>query len=142
MKTIEIAGHEYLIGKLDAFAQFHVQRRLAPILTEMGISVRELAARGVDFDNQPDDVLVTIMSGVMRVISKMSDEDSEYVLRVCCSVVRRKDSGGLQNILTQGRFQYDDINMQVMVQLAFEVCRENLSGFFSTPLGGTQPGKS
>ena len=49
---MEIAGHDYAIGKIDAFAQFHVARRLAPAILAMGHSALALLKGDGSKDDQ------------------------------------------------------------------------------------------
>lgn len=131
MKTIEIGSVEYQIGQLDAMKQFHVSRRIAPIQVAMGVSISELLGSG----KNDDEAMLGATSEVMKLIAKMSDEETEYVLATCLEVVKRKEGEGWAKVYVSKRFMYP-IPMQDMVRLAIEVMKENLSGFFSGPLGG------
>jgi hypothetical protein len=121
---IEIGGQQYRIGKMDAMRQFHVARRLAPVLASLGISATELD--GID--------LFSVLGPVSEVLAKMPNEDVEYVIGSCLSVVHRREGekwAQVQSPLPQARLMYADIDMPVMVRLAVEVVKDNLGGFFA-----------
>lgn len=119
-QTVTIGPHTYRIGKLDAFSQLHVARKLAPLLTGLQ-KVSELTL---------DEALPPILNS----LSQMSDSDVEYVLTKCLSVVSRALPGGVagwQPIWNSHakRPQYEDIELPEMVQLAGQVIQRSLGGF-------------
>lgn len=124
---IKLGEHHYFIGNLDAMRQFHVARRLLPILAAVGLNPETLSASV----NQPISMEV-ILGPVTEIIAKMSNEDAEYVINTCLSVVSREISEGKANAVMPhpGSLMYQDINMPVMMQLVVEVVKENLGGFF------------
>lgn len=113
---MQIGGQEYQSGKLDAKRQFHVSRRLAPVFTAM-----------TEVANGDES-----MSPLLSAISKMSDEDCDYVINACLAVVKRRQNNGWSNVLNaQGGLMFDDIDLPVMLQIVSQVIQENLSGFFA-----------
>ncbi len=136
---VTIGDNAYQIGKLPAMTQFHVVRRIGPVLATMGVSITEMAAAGKSMNDEAD--MLTIMGTVSDVVAKMSNDDVEYVIYACLAVVRRRVPvpGGndrYMNVLTGRSFQFQDIDMTVMMRLTVEVLRENLGGFFPMPTGG------
>ncbi len=118
--TVEVGAHTYRIGKLDAFAQLHVARKLAPLLTGLQ-KVSELSL---------DDALPPILNA----LSQMPDSDVEYVMVKCLSVVQRALPAGVQGWQpiwnsAAKRTQFEDIDLAVMIQLAGQVITRNLGGF-------------
>jgi len=132
---IEAGGHTYRVGKLDAMRQFHVTRRLLPILTTLGLTADKL--KGVAADVAKDDALLLVAGPVADIIAKMPNEDVDYVIQTCLSVVRRKDGERWAPVLAGVHFQYQDITMPTMVKLTIEVVRENMGGFFGGPVEET-----
>ena len=59
--------HEYRLGKLDVFTQFHVSRRLVPILIAF--------AKGGS-----EETLADILEPVVLEIAKLGDADANYIL--------------------------------------------------------------
>jgi|ERR1700758_4699879 len=129
MKFVEIEGITYRIGDLTVFDQLNLARRLTPLsMVIQGMMTPENAEK----DH-------TIM--VILMLSKLSDDDSEYVVSKCLSVVMRQDGKDLAKLQTpQGQLMYQDITMKIMVNLATEVILENLGDFFHTALSVVKEG--
>ncbi|MBN3848623.1 hypothetical protein G3N58_17600 [Paraburkholderia sp. Ac-20342] len=119
---VEIGGHKYRIGRIDARKQFHVARRLAPLLA--GMSGALGADRGAGFG--------AFIGPLTEALSGMSDDDVDYVLDVCLGVCQRlqPNGQGAPVIARSGGLMFEDIDMGQMIQLAVKVIQENLSGFF------------
>lgn len=110
MADFDLDGVSYQLAKLDAMTQFHVSRRIMPLLGAMGGG---------------DDKMATLFEAV----GKLSDEDTEYVIAKCLADCRRKESGA--KVFVNGRLMFDDIGMMGMLRLTIETLRENISDFFS-----------
>lgn len=123
-----INGATYRLGKLTPFQQFHIARRLAPALWAMSESAEAVAT------GDAEDGVLSKFKPVADVISKMSDTDSEYILSTCLSVVQRQQGNGWAQIKPAGAaglFAFEDITLQTMMQLTFEIIKENLGSFFA-----------
>lgn len=120
----------YQIGRLSALSQFHVTRRVAPILANMGVSVIDsLRISG----KLSDDDMVAVMGTAADVVSKMSDADVEYVIFTCLSVVRKKQENVWAAVVNGKQFMFQTMDMQLMMRLTVAVLKENLSSFFQLP---------
>ena len=128
---IDLNGHRYSIGKLSAKQQFHMSRRIAPIVpTLIPVFVR-LAAGGKRISEDPGgmaDVLQPPADG----LAAMKDEDAEYVLDTCMQAVQRKQEHGWANIWSASQRvpMFQDIDLAVMLPLALRVITENLGPLF------------
>ena len=87
MNEIEINGVMYRIGRLDAFTQFHIARRLAPIQLAMGISASELAQKATADEST---IAAAIMGPIADIMSKMPQDDVDYILKSSLAIVSRK----------------------------------------------------
>lgn len=118
----EVDGYQYVTTKMSAFTQFHVARKLAPVVTE----VLPLLAKGIDLDKG-----VSEIEPIMNAIAKMDEMDVNYVLFACLSVVRRKQNGGTAPVWNENarRLMFEDIEMPQMLQIAVYVLKDNLSRF-------------
>lgn len=115
---VEVGGHKYRIGRIDARKQFHVARRLAPLLAGM----TGLQNKSAGFS--------AFLGPLTESLSGISDEDVDYVLDVCLGVCQRIESNGHPApVMTRSGLMFDDIDMGQMVQLAIKVIQENLGGF-------------
>lgn len=126
MMTIEVKGLTYRIGQMDAVSQFHVTRRIGPLLATMGLSLSQLST-GMNLDM---DDFAPILGPVTEMMAKMSDEDANYVIFTCLSVVAR-DQGGSKfaPITSSGHLMFEDIDMPGMLRLVIEVLKSNLGAF-------------
>jgi hypothetical protein len=129
-----IKGNVYRTGKLDAFTQLHIVRRLTPCIGKLaalaGGSVKLKYGddgKVVDIDGDPDAVLTPLANA----ITAMSDEDVEYVFNACIEVTERKQAGGAWAALrVKGTTMFDGLTLPVLMQIAYYVVRENLTDFF------------
>lgn len=121
---LDIAGQSYsTIGKLDAFTQLHIARRLGSALPIVEGLVAN-ANKGKDMN-----ILTVLM------LSHISDEDTEYVLRKCLSVVGRRQEKGISKLTAKdGSLMFDDLPMDGMLKLTVAVIEENLGDFFREAL--------
>jgi hypothetical protein len=129
MSTITVKGETYECGKIPALAQFHVVRRLGPMLVVAGISV-EMLRNGMKVEL---DDIVTMAGPVMELLAKMSDEDSEYIIFTCLAAVKRQQGTAFAPITAKDTkaLMFMDIDMPVMLRLVIEVMKENLGGFLT-----------
>lgn len=118
---LELDGHTYRIGKLDARAQFHIVRRLAPVLGELAPALQG-GKGGLD-----------ALPLIATAVAKLSDADADYCIFGLLKVVRRKQPNGLGwgPVATENLLMYDDIGMTQMLKLAWEALTFNMSGFFA-----------
>ena len=121
--TVEMSGHTYHIAKMPALEQFHIVRRLAPLFGNLPIEeIKKDAAKAAD----------KALPALALAISSLSDSDANYVLFGLLKNVTRKQEGALGwgAISTGNNLMYEDIDMALMLKLAFEVLKFNLSSFF------------
>lgn len=132
MSKLEVNGHTYAVGKLNALTQFHVSRRLAPMLAAMGISLQSLQT---GMNSSMEDFL-PVLGPITDMMAKMPDEDVNYIIFTCLAVVSRQ-SGEKFGPITQGQnIMYEDIDMPTMLRLVVEVVKENLGTFMQGLVGG------
>lgn len=127
-----VDGRTYQIGKLNALQQFHLTRRLGPVLVVAGISL-DMLRKGMKVDIGD---LVAIAGPVMDIVSRMSDEDSEYIVFMCLGVCRMKQGDSWAPLLSpeSKQLMFQNMEMPEMLRVALEVIKVNL-GNFLTGLG-------
>ena len=129
MTEFQINGITYSCSKLNAFDQFHVFRRLAPVLSVIG----------VDISKAKDDPMA-LFNPVAKAIGDMSNADSEYVLNTCLGAVRRRQGDKVwAPLMSRGGLQFDDVQLPEMLQITWHVLQENFSNFLAV-LPGSAPG--
>ena len=133
----ELAGFEYSVSKMDAFKQFHVARKLAPVLAE-------LAPNG----EAPDMTADSSVIGLANAVAKLNDVDSEYVIHAALACITRKQASGLgfAKVTNGSSLMFADIDMQAMLHLTWKALQFNFQDFFnalpSDLKGATQKAKS
>jgi hypothetical protein len=112
---VEIEGQRYVVDKLDTRTQFHVVRRIAPLM----------AARAADGD---------MLANIAKAMGAMTDADANYVLDACLAKVRRREGDRMAAVIASGgHLMFDDIDMSAMLRLAYAVLQEaKLPDFFPT----------
>ena len=118
----ETEGRTYRVNKIDARSQFHIVRRLAPVLGHVAPAIQGGKTSGME-----------ALPALADAIAKLSDEDADYVLFGLLKVISRKQDQGLGwgPVCTGTTIMYDDITMPTMLKLAWESLSHNMSGFFA-----------
>ena len=131
----EINGTVYDIGRLNTRKSFHVARRLAPFLGAIMPHLRALFMP--DDDGKPpsvDDFALrgtALVPGIAHVIAEMTNDDCDYILDACLSVVKIRQGSILAPIMSpSGQIMFDNIDMKTMLQITAEVIKVNLGEFF------------
>ena len=133
---IEVNKRNYRIGKLDALKQFHIARKLAPALASIGVTVAELEKVGKGMAGGSAESFLAALGPVSEVLSKMSEEDTNYILFTCLGVVSMDQGDNRYAPISKNNMlMFEDIDMLLMLKLTGEVVKFNLEGFFQG-LGG------
>jgi hypothetical protein len=110
-------------SRLSTFDQLHVARKLGPALPLVDGLVR------LDNAAKNKQLLVVLM------FSRISDEDTDDVIKKCLRVVLRKQGPDYVKVQGQGDvLMFDDITMADLLELTMAVIEENLGDFFRTSL--------
>lgn len=140
----------YRTGRLNAFQQLHVSRRLAPIFMAQVTGLREAmkdpetveSLKKSTGESPHEMVIAQSLGPVMTAISKMADADVDFILTTCLSVVERDvGSGTWAKVLAPtGQLMYEDITMVDLIQIAAAVVRENCADFMDAEGKDSQAG--
>src|SRR5665213_171040 len=83
-RDFEIAGKKFKISKINAFMQFHIVRRIAPLLSELlpALTVIQKSAQAMSSMSESDklDEFAKIASPILMGLSQLSDENADKVL--------------------------------------------------------------
>jgi hypothetical protein len=131
MLEFEVSGQQYRARKLTAFQQFHVSRKVAPILpTLVPVFVRLKQS-----ENLMDDLATTAaaLQPFADGLAAMKDEDGEFVISTCLSVVQRETQGNWAAVWSvQSKVcMFDDIDLGIMIPLILKVIQDSLGPFIS-----------
>jgi len=127
MQEVDIGSRRYRTGKLDAFKQFHLFRKLMPILSGLGESF------GAE-SGESEAAFWSSLGPVATAIAEMSQQDSEFILKTCLMACTTWNGNGWVRVMgNNGEMMFEDISMMDMLQLSFEVVKDNLGLFFPGP---------
>lgn len=153
MTELEIGGNTYRINSMPAMTQFHVMRKLGPVLPGIVPVLAQAAATLPQGDSQEAGGAMATVDGVAAIamaaqplldgLASMADADAEYVINHCLSAVMRRDAGGKSwsAVHRDSVTMFDDIDLMARMHLVLAVLRENYTGFFraaSTALAPAQ----
>ena len=71
-------------------------------------------------------------------MSKMSDDEVNYLLRLCLGVVSRQSGEKWARVMIDTNLMFADIEMPHLLRLTIAVIQENLGGFFGMLPGAAQ----
>lgn len=130
MTEFIIGGNTYRAGKLSAFSQFHVSRRIAPVIPTLIPLYAEIATSEGGFENNLDR-LATLLQPFADGLANLKDEDAEYIMNECLGVVTREHNGKFVAAWSKsGKVpMFEDIDLGVMMQIAIEVIKDSLGNF-------------
>lgn len=122
MSDIELNGHTYVVGRLNARQQFDVLRRLGGVSFWFEQELAEDASAAARF-------VAALATGAMASLSQV---DSDFLLDTCLSVVKRRSGQNLVPVQQGGRLMFEnDIDMEGMLVLCDAVMQESLGPFFA-----------
>lgn len=136
-RDFEIGGRSFKLHKIDAMKQFHVVRRVGPILAELVPAMKGAASKGaVTIDKMSEDekleAIAKFIGPIMNGLSKLNDADAELVLRNLLSAVEIKQTtGNWARVATPEVILMGDLEFPILMQVAGRAFMYNLSGFFA-----------
>lgn len=126
----DLDGYTYRIGKLSAFDQFHLSRKIAPLIPPLIPVFMELNKnKGTIGDLS---TLPALLQPFADGLASMSDVAAESVLNSCLSIVSRKSGESWIRIWHKDKkvFMFEDLNsMEQTIPLALRVIQDSLGPF-------------
>ena len=123
-------GAQYRAAKLDTFKQLHLSRKIAPVIPTLipvfiGLSKNQgnLAASM--------DKLAILLQPFADGLAELSDENSEYMMTTCLSVVKRLQGETWVPIWSQSQkvCMFDDIELGGLIEICIMVIKDSLGSF-------------
>lgn len=145
-RDFEISGQKFKLNKINAFKQFHIVRRIAPILSELlpamaSISKFMGSETGLS-ESEKFEQIAAFASPILDGLAKLSDEDSNKVLLGLLEAVEMQQSTGNWARLSNGtQLMFENLELPVMLQCAGRAFAYNMAGFFNA-LNQVSPGKA
>lgn len=133
-REFSLGTREFKLLKIDALKQFHIVRRIGPILSDLLPGMKDagkLKEAEKLSEGEKLDVIAKFVGPIMTGLSKLSDADAELVLYGLLHAVEVKHAGQWSRISTGSLLMIQDFELPVMMQLAGRAFMYNLSGFFA-----------
>lgn len=149
-----MSGSTYRIGKLNAFQQFHLSRKVAPIIpTLIPIFIKLQSSRSATGESDAHlagplsgDLagMAEVMTPFAEGIANMPDDTAEFVLSTCLSAVSRKQGNAWSQVWNSSKntCMFDDLDIGVMIKLSVRVITESLGPFLRGMLSGQSTPKA
>lgn len=121
----DIKGQSYSFSKLLPLKQFHIVRRLSPMLGELAPLIKDKMS-GNDIDP------IAILPALSKVLSEMTDENADFILFGLLAAVSRKQTVGYAPVTNSdtNSLMFTDIDLPLMMELAGRSLMFNLGNFF------------
>jgi hypothetical protein len=132
----EMNGNMYRIGRLNAFQQFHLSRRIAPLIPPLVPIFMRLSKEGLSGDLT---TLPELLQPFADGLAVMKDEDAEICINTCMSVVKRQVGDKWASVWTGKMAQYDELNdIASLMPIVLRVIQSALGPFLRGLLTGQQ----
>ena len=133
---MEINGIEYTIGRLNAVDQFHVSRKISPLVPKLMPLIAEVAKgdldkaiKAIESDGKGDlkdlQPLADALSPFMEAFALMPEDDVNYIIYKCLSVSKRDGAVVCRN----NTIMFDDMEMAQILPIVIATIRINLGNF-------------
>lgn len=111
---IELNGESYRLGVIDARAQLHIIRRIAPFTSVMVASGGNINA-------------------MAHAVARMPQDDVDYILDTCLRSIKRKSGDGWANVVepATGKLMFADIGGVEQYKLTQAAIRVFQDPFFA-----------
>lgn len=131
----EIGGQKFKLSKINALKQFHIVRRVAPILADLlpaMKSVKSVSETDTLSEDQKLDKFAEIATPLMNGLSKLSDSDADLVLYgLLASVEVQQVTKNWAFVSNGSMLLIQNLELPVLLQCAGRAFMFNLSGFFA-----------
>jgi hypothetical protein len=131
-RDFESGGRKFKLNKIDAIRQWHIVRRIGPLLTELMPQMAKLGKMKEDMtEEQKFAQIVEALTPFMNGLSKLSDENADYVLfRLLGSVeVLQSEHNRWSRVAVDTGILMQDIELPLLLQAAGRALFFNLSNF-------------
>lgn len=134
-REFEIAGKKFKLSKVDAMKQFHIVRRIGPLLAELAPAMGKIGKVSENLsEEQKLEEFGKLAAPIMQGLSKLSDADADFVLYrlLACVEVHQPQFNSWAKVAGESGIVMQDLDLPVLLQLAGKALMFNLSGFFTS----------
>ncbi len=131
-----VNGKRFQLNKIDALKQFHIVRRLGPILGSIIPVIKKLKVNTAEKKSEAEmlDDITVLAQPLMAGFSDLSDEDANLVLLGLCSAVEMYQDGlnCWARVADGKQFMVQNLELPELLQIAGRAFAYNLTGFFTS----------
>lgn len=131
----ELGERKFKLRKLNAFKQFHIVRRIAPVLADILPAIGSLqkisSTDSKKSETEKFEESAIVLTPILKGFSKLSDQDSEFLLFGLLSSVEVQTGAVWSKVATENMLMMQDLELPALLQIAGRAFMFNLSGFFS-----------
>src|SRR4051812_38586804 len=112
MRTETINKIEYEIGKLNAFEQLHVGRKLAPLLAHAIPALLKIAEVDGAAVNLQTLLITSAAAPIADVLCRMDEADVDYIVNKCLATCQRRQAKNWAKVMSSnGQIMFADIEL-------------------------------
>lgn len=137
-KEFQAGGRHFNLSKIDTFKQFHIVRRIGPILGDIIPVAQKLHSLQKVQSKSPSEEdtfseIADLAKPIMDGLSKLSDADANYVLLGLLSAVevRQMPANNWAKVVKNDMLMIGDLGLPLMLQIAGRAFAYNLADFFA-----------
>lgn len=134
-KDFEIGSRKFKLNKIGAFKQFHIVRRLAPVLKDMiplAMKYQKMEKAGLSIESLSEEDTIGSLAPIVDGLSKLDDKEADFVLMgLLCAVEMQQSAGNWAKVANENGLMFNDLDLPVLLQLAGRAFMYNVSGFFT-----------
>ena len=104
MSELTLGEHTFVLGQMPVRKQFHVARRLAPLFSSF-------VSQGEGVEGAKVGLAGLKVQPIAEALSGMKDEDCDYVLDACLSVVSVMQNDRAMPLMRSGNMMFNFITL-------------------------------
>lgn len=121
-------NRNYKLNKLDAFKQYHIVRRLAPILGDLLPALGKLSKKKKIEEIGEEEL--EAFTPIFKGFANLSDEDANRVLLGLIEAVEiQQTTGNWARVVVNNQLMFQDFEFPELMQLAGRAFMYNLGNF-------------
>ena len=131
--SFEINGKQFKLSKINALKQFHIVRKIGPILSDMVPVLQKIAKENTESKSESEKLESAgeLAGPIMLGLSRLSDKDAEFVLFNLLAAVEMNQGSNWARISNGEVLMFDNLDMPTMLNAAGRAFMFNMSGFFA-----------
>jgi hypothetical protein len=124
---------EFKLNKINALKQYHITRRISPLLGEIIPVFSKIAKSNTEnlAEDEKIEHMILLAEPLLKGFAKMSEADSEKLLHdLLMSVEMKQPSGNWAKLSNGDSLMFADLDLKTLLVAAGRVFMFNLSDFF------------